>query len=88
MGARGASAASESADVVIVEDSIGKLADVIDIARLSHRKALQSAQVGMGLSLLAMIAAGLGFLTASVGAGVQELIDVIAIFWALTTLKK
>ena len=88
MGARGASAASESADVVIVEDSIGKLAEVIDIARVAHRKALQSAQVGMGLSLLAMIAAGMGFLTASVGAGIQELIDVIAILWALTTLKK
>jgi heavy metal translocating P-type ATPase len=87
LGARGATAASESADVVIVEDSIIKLANVIEVAKFAHRKALQSAQIGMGLSLLAMFAAGLGFLTSAVGAGVQEIIDILAILWALTTLN-
>ena len=87
MGARGASAASESADAVIVEDSIQKLVHVIQVAKFARSKALQSAQVGMGLSLVAMIAASFGLLTSAVGAGTQEVIDVVAILWALTTLN-
>ena len=87
MGARGASAASEAADVVIVEDSIDRLTRAIRIAKISRRKALQAAGIGMGLSFLVMGTGALGLTNASQGAIAQEVIDVIAILWALTALK-
>ncbi len=86
MGSRGISAASEAADAVIVVDSIGKLIAAIKIAKLAVRKAFQAATIGMSLSLLAMTMASFGWLTSSVGAGVQEFIDALAVLWALTTL--
>ncbi len=86
MGARGATAASEAADIVIVEDCIDRLTSAIAIAKNSRKKALQSAGIGMLLSFIAMIAGAFGVLGASEGAVVQEFIDVIAILWALTTL--
>lgn len=87
MGARGASAASEAADVVIIEDSIDRVTSAIALAKISHRKALQASIGGMGLALIAMFAAAFNFLTPSQGAIVQEIIDLLAIMWALTTLK-
>ena len=86
MGARGASAASEAADVVIVEDSIDRLTLAIQIAKTSRNKALQAAGIGMGLSLIMMLFGGAGFITPGEGAIAQEIIDVIAILWALTAL--
>ena len=86
MGARGASAASEAADVVIVEDSIDRLTIAITIAKTSRNKAIQAAGIGMGLSFIAMIAGALGVMSPSQGAVTQEIIDVIAIMWALTAL--
>jgi len=87
MGARGATAASEAADVVIIEDSIDRVTSAIALAKISHRKALQASVGGMGLALIAMAAAAVHHLTPSEGAIVQELIDLLAIMWALTTLK-
>lgn len=87
MGAHGASAASEAADVVIVEDSIDRLTRAIRIAQSSRRKALQAAGIGMGLSFVVMSTGAIGFTNASQGAIAQEIIDVIAILWALTALK-
>lgn len=87
MGARGATAASEAADVVIIEDSIDRVTSAIALAKISHRKALQASVGGMGLALIAMAAAAVNHLTPSEGAIVQELIDLLAIMWALTTLK-
>ena len=87
MGARGASAASEAADVVIVEDSIDRLTRAIHIAKRAKRKAIQAAGIGMLLSLVVMTTATLGITNASQGAVAQEIIDLIAIMWALTTLK-
>lgn len=86
MGARGATAASEAADVVIVEDSIEHLSQAIEIAQTSRRKAVQAAGLGMSLSFLVMVAGALGLATASEGALAQEIIDVVAIVWALTAL--
>ncbi|MEY3331352.1 MAG: hypothetical protein RL202_618, partial [Actinomycetota bacterium] len=65
MGARGASAASEAADVVIVEDSIDRLAIAISIAKLTMKKASQAVAIGMGLSIVAMIAGAFGVTNAS-----------------------
>ena len=87
MGARGASAASEAADVVIIEDSIDRVTSAISLAKVSHRKAFQASIGGMGLALIAMCAAAFNQLTPSEGAITQELIDLLAIMWALTTLR-
>ena len=51
MGARGSTASSEAADIVLTTDRLDRLADAMDIARWSRRIAVQSAVVGMGLSL-------------------------------------
>jgi heavy metal translocating P-type ATPase len=87
MGARGASAASEAADVVIIEDSIDRVTSAIALAKISRRKAMQASIGGMGLALIAMFAAAFNHLTPSEGAITQEVIDLLAIMWALTTLK-
>jgi heavy metal translocating P-type ATPase len=86
MGARGASAASEAADVVIVEDSIDRLIRAIQIAQRSRRKALQAAGLGMGLAFIGLFFGAFGLMTPSQGAIAQEIIDVVAILWALTAL--
>ncbi|CAB5104943.1 MAG: cadmium-translocating P-type ATPase [Actinobacteria bacterium] len=88
MGARGATAASEAADVVIVEDSLENLAQAIQIAQRSRRKAIEAASIGMSLSFLVMLAGAFGIATASEGALSQEVIDVVAILWALTVLRE
>jgi heavy metal translocating P-type ATPase len=87
MGARGASAASEAADVVIIEDSIDRVASAISLAKISRKKAMQASIGGMGLAIAAMAAAAFGNLTPSEGALAQEFIDLLAIMWALTTLS-
>ncbi len=88
MGARGATAASEAADVVIVEDSIKHLALAIDAAKGARARALQAAGVGMGLAMVAMIAAAFGVIDATGSAVSQEAIDVAAILWALVPPRK
>jgi hypothetical protein len=86
MGARGATASSEAADIVLTTDRLDRLADAIDIARWSRRIAVQSAVVGMALSLLAMGIAALGWLPPAAGALLQEGIDVAVILNALRAL--
>jgi heavy metal translocating P-type ATPase len=83
MGARGATAASEAADVVIIEDSITHLAVAVDIAQGSRARALQAAGVGMGLAIVAMVLGSVGVLNATTAAISQEVIDAGAILWAL-----
>lgn len=83
LAARGATASSEAADVVLTVDRIDALADAILIARRSMGIGLQAVLVGMGLSLAAMIAAAAGLLAPAAGAVLQEIIDVLAIGIAL-----
>ena len=83
LAARGATASSEAADVVLTVDRIDALADAILIARRSRAIALQAVLVGMGLSLLAMMVAAVGLLPPAAGAVTQEVIDVLAIGLAL-----
>ncbi len=87
MGARGATASSEAADIVLTTDRLDRLADAMDIARWSRRIAVQSAVVGMGLSLGAMVIAALGWLPPAAGALLQEGIDVAVILNALRALR-
>lgn len=83
LAARGATASSEAADVVLTVDRIDALADAILIARRSLRIGRQAVFVGMGLSLIAMVAAAVGLLAPAPGAVLQEVIDVMAIGIAL-----
>ncbi len=87
MGTRGGTAASEAADVVLTTDRLERLADAMDIARWSRRIAVQSAVVGMGLSLAAMAVAAVGWLPPAAGALLQEGIDVAVILNALRALR-
>ncbi len=87
MGARGATASSEAADIVLTTDRLDRLADAMDIARWSRRIAMQSAVAGMGLSLLAMAIAALGYLPPAAGALLQEGIDLAVILNALRALR-
>jgi heavy metal translocating P-type ATPase len=87
LGARGASASSEAADVVILADRLDRVGEAIVIARRARHIAIQSIVVGMGLSMLAMLAAALGWLMPVPAAILQELIDVAVILNALRALK-
>ena len=86
MGARGASVASEAADVVLLVDQVDRVADAVVIAQRTRAIALQSMTVGLALSGIGMIAAAFGGLTPVQGALAQEAIDVAVILNALRTL--
>ncbi|MFE7846324.1 heavy metal translocating P-type ATPase [Microbacterium sp. NPDC057407] len=88
MGAAGATAASESADVVLLEDDIAGFGSVRAVARATIRIALQSIWLGMGLSGVLMFVAAFGFLPALIGALLQEVVDVVSILWALRALGR
>jgi P-type E1-E2 ATPase len=87
MGAKGAAASAEAADVVLLVDQLDRVLPAILIARRSRGIALQSVVAGMGLSMAAMIAAALGYLPPVQGALLQEVIDVAVIFNALRALR-
>lgn len=87
MGARGAAASAEAADVVLLVDRVDRIAPGIEIARRSRRIALESVVAGIGLSVLGMIAAAMGYLTPVQGALLQEAIDVAVIMNALRALR-
>jgi len=86
MGARGASASSEAADVVILVDRLDRVSDAVGIARRARSIAVESIAVGMALSAIAMLAAAFGWLTPVAGALTQEAIDVAVILNALRAL--
>lgn len=87
MGARGAAASAEAADVVLLVDRIDRLGPGIEIAQRSRRIALESVVAGIGLSVLGMIAAAFGYLSPVQGAILQEVIDVAVILNALRALR-
>ncbi|MBC7133833.1 MAG: cadmium-translocating P-type ATPase [Roseovarius sp.] len=87
MGARGAAASAEAADVVLLVDRIDRLGPGIEIARGARRIAVESVVAGIGLSVMGMIAAAFGHLTPVQGALLQEVIDVAVILNALRALR-
>ncbi|MFB7512432.1 heavy metal translocating P-type ATPase [Streptomyces sp. NPDC056144] len=87
MGARGASASSEAADIVLTADRVDRLADATAIAVRARRIAVQSALGGMLLSLAAMCAAAAGVLPPAAGALLQQAIDIAVILNALRALR-
>ena len=86
MGARGASASSEAADVVILIDRLDRVSEAVSIARRTRGIALQSILFGMTLSGVAMGFAAVGLLPPIAGALTQEVIDVGVILNALRAL--
>ncbi|MEW2553313.1 heavy metal translocating P-type ATPase [Streptomyces zhihengii] len=87
MGARGSTASSEAADVVLTTDRVDRLAAAVTIAQRARRIAVQSALGGMLMSLAAMAAAALGLLPPAAGALLQEGIDAAVILNALRALR-
>ena len=79
-------AASESAQVVIMNDDIACVPKAIAIARRTKRVMLQAVIAGLSLAIVGMVCAAFNLIPAVVGAFLQELIDVVSILWALTAL--
>ena len=86
MGARGSTAASESADVVIMRDELSRVARAIDIGQATVRIARQSIWIGIAISSALMVLAVFGWIPAILGATFQELIDLVTILNALRAL--
>jgi heavy metal translocating P-type ATPase len=87
IGARGSTASSEAADVVLTVDRLGRLSEAITIARRTRRITRQSVYSGIGLSAIAMVFAAFGLLPPVAGALLQEAIDVTVILNALRVLR-
>ena len=83
LGARGSTAASESADMVIMLDDIGRVAIAVTIAKRTFKIARQSILIGIGLSVILMAAFATGKFSPLLGALLQEVVDVVVIFNAL-----
>ncbi|MDB5175574.1 MAG: cadA [Candidatus Saccharibacteria bacterium] len=87
LGARGSTAASESADMVILQDDVSKVAVAYSIARRTFSIARQSIFVGIGLSLVLMAVYATGKFSPLSGALLQEVVDIVVIFNALRALS-
>ncbi len=83
LGARGSTAASETADVVVMLDDIGRVAQSLDIAKNTLSIAKQSIMIGIVISIVLMLVYATGKFTATSGAIIQELVDVTVILYAL-----
>ena len=83
LGAKGSTAASESADMVIMVDSVGRVATAYEIAKRTFSIARQSILIGIALSVGLMILFATGKFSPLTGAILQEVVDVFVIFNAL-----
>lgn len=83
MGARGATAAGEAADAVVLRDDLSAVIDTVRIARYTISVALTAIWIGIGLSIGLMLIAATGVIPAVIGAFFQEVVDVTAILYAL-----
>ena len=86
MGAKGAAAAAEVADIVLLLDQLDRVLPAIEIARRSRFIALESVYAGVGLSVVGMTAAAAGLIAPVQGAVLQEVIDIAVILNALRAL--
>ncbi|WDF83799.1 heavy metal translocating P-type ATPase [Lacticaseibacillus pabuli] len=83
MGAHGATAASESADVVILRDDLSKVADAVLISRDTMRIAREAVLIGIAICTILMLIASFGVIPAIIGAMFQEVVDTVTILYAL-----
>lgn len=87
MGARGSTAAGESADVVVLLDDLTRAGVAVEIGQATIRIALESIWLGIIISVGLMVLAAFGFLPAVIGALLQEVVDLIAILGALRAVR-
>jgi len=80
---RASDVAGEAGGAVILETSLHKVDELIHIGRRMRSIALQSAVAGMGLSILGMVAAVLGYLPPIQGVIAQEIIDLLVVLNAV-----
>lgn len=83
MGAHGSTAASESADMVILKDDLGRVTRAVRISRDTMKVAKQSVLLGIFICTALMLVASVGVIPALFGAMLQEVIDTVSILWAL-----
>jgi P-type E1-E2 ATPase len=83
LGAHGAAVSAEAADVVLLVDDVGRVADAVEIGRRTLRIAKESIWVGLGVSGAMMVMAAFGLIVPTVGALLQEALDVAVILNAL-----
>jgi len=83
LAAHGGGITAEAADIVLLADDVTRVADAIAIGRHAARIARQSIATGLGLSAVAMVIAAFGYIPPTVGALLQEAIDVAVILNAL-----
>lgn len=86
MGAKGATAAGDAADAVILKDSLAKVVDAVAIGRHTLRVAYVAIWIGIGMSIALMLIATTGVIPAVAGALIQELVDLATILYALRAL--
>jgi heavy metal translocating P-type ATPase len=87
LAGHGGGISAEAANVIILIDSLDRVGDAIEIGHRTMRIATQSLTVGLGLSAIAMVIAAFGFIPPTVGAVLQEGIDVAVIVNALRTSR-
>lgn len=87
MGAKGATAAGEAADVVVLVDSLAKVAEAVSIGHRTMQVALSAIWLGIAASIALMLVATTGVIPAVAGALIQELVDLATILFALRALK-
>jgi heavy metal translocating P-type ATPase len=87
LASHGGGISAEAADVVVLADDVGRVAEAVRIGRRTMRVARQSIWVGLGLSAAAMVAAAFGLIPPATGALLQEAIDVAVILNALRTSR-
>lgn len=83
MGAHGSTAASESADVVILKDDLSRVSKAVTISRDTIKVARQSVLLGIAICTALMLIASTGIIPAFIGAMFQEVVDTVSILWAL-----
>jgi heavy metal translocating P-type ATPase len=88
LGARGSTAASETADVVILRDDLTRVSEAVAIARRTVFIARQSILIGIFMSIVLMVIFSTGKFKPVYGAAIQELVDVTVIINALRAHSK
>ncbi|KRK83792.1 heavy metal translocating P-type ATPase [Companilactobacillus bobalius DSM 19674] len=83
MGYKGANAASESADAVILQDDLSKVTTAVKIAHDTMKVAKEAVLIGIFICVALMIVAGFGLIPTIIGAMLQEVVDTVAILYAL-----
>jgi heavy metal translocating P-type ATPase len=87
MGAKGATAAGDAADAVILKDSLAKVVEAVAIGRHTLRVAYAAIWIGIGISIALMLVATTGLIPAVAGALIQELVDLTTTLYALRALS-